>query len=58
MVIYATVSVPETIYNIYEEAAKRLGNSNVEAVLSGALQAYAQYLFEEMRSSDEIICSD
>ena len=42
------------IYDIYADAAKMLGNYTTEQVMSGALGAYAQYLFEDMRSNGEL----
>ena len=52
--IDVTVSMPKLIYDIYAEAAKKLEGYTVENVLSGALQAYAQYLFEEMVENGEL----
>ncbi len=49
-----TVSVPKLIYDIYARAAQKLKGYSVEDVLSGALQAYAQYLFEEMVANGEL----
>ena len=45
-----TVTVPDLIYDIYADAAKNLTNEGytIELVMSAALQAYAQYLFEEL----------
>lgn len=54
MEVKATVTVPQVIYDIYAEAAKNLGNYTVEQVMSSALHAYAQYLFEEMKASGEL----
>lgn len=54
MEVKATVTVPQLIYDIYAEAAKNLGNYTVEQVMSSALHAYAQYLFEEMKASGEL----
>lgn len=54
MEVKATVTVPQVIYDIYVEAAKNLGNYTVEQVMSSALHAYAQYLFEEMKASGEL----
>ena len=54
MNIDVTVSVPKLIYDIYADAAKKLGTYTVEQVMSSALHAYAQYLFEEMMSNSEL----
>lgn len=45
-----TLTVPQFIYDIYAEAAKDLIDSGytIERVMSVALHAYAQHLFEEM----------
>lgn len=53
MMIDITVSVPKPIYDIYANAAKKLKGYSVAEVMSGALQAYAQYLFDEMMKSGE-----
>ena len=44
-----TIVVPDFIYDIYEDAANALGDISLPEVMSAALQAYAQFLFEEMR---------
>ena len=54
MDVKATITVPKIIYDIYADAAKRLGDYSVEQVMSSALHAYAQYLFEEMQASGEL----
>ncbi len=54
MDIGTTVIVPKFIYDIYANAAKRLGDYTTEQVMSGALQAYAQYLVDEMRANGEL----
>lgn len=54
MLTDVTVSLPVPIYEIYADAAKRLKVFSVEEVLAGALQAYAQYLFEEMMRNGEL----
>lgn len=51
IMIDVTVSVPKLIYDIYADAAKRLKGYSVEDVLAAALQAYAQYLFDEMTAA-------
>ena len=48
------LSIPQPIYDIYADAAKRLKGYAVEDVLSAALQAYAQFLFDEMRDNGEL----
>lgn len=54
MDIEVTVKIPQFIYNIYANAAKDLGNYSVERVMSCALHAYAQHLFEEMLANGEL----
>lgn len=54
MEIETRVTVPKPIYDIYSEAAKFLGDLSVEQVMSAALQAYAQHLFQEMLSNGEL----
>ena len=54
MDVKVTVTVPQLICDIYADAAKNLGNYTVEQVMSSALHAYAQYLFEEMKASGEL----
>lgn len=54
MMIDVTVSVPIPIYDIYANAAKKLTGYTVSEVMSGALEAYAQYLFNEMMSQGEL----
>lgn len=54
MDIKVTVKVPQFICNIYEAAAKDLGDFSVENVMSCALHAYAQHLFEEMLADGEL----
>lgn len=54
MDIEITVKIPQFIYNIYEAAAKDLGDLPVERVMSCALHAYAQHLYEEMLASGEL----
>lgn len=49
-----TISLPEPVYNIYKYAAKSMNNCSVEEMVSVALQAYAQYIFEEMVENGEI----
>lgn len=46
------VTVPKYIYDIYSDAAQRLGNCTTQQVMSAALLAYAQYLAEEIQSED------
>lgn len=55
MMIDITVSVPKPIYDIYADAAKRLKGYSVEEVISASLQAYAQYLFDEMMETGELL---
>lgn len=52
--IKITEEVPQLIYDIYAAAAKELKGYTTEQVMSAALQAYAQYLFEEMRANGEL----
>ena len=54
MMIDVTVPVPKPIYDLYAAAARKLTGYSVEEVMSGALQAYAQYLFDEMMASGEL----
>ena len=54
MEIEARVMIPKPIYDIYAAAAKFLGDHSVEQVMSAALQAYAQHLFQEMLSNGEL----
>lgn len=54
MEVSVTVTVPKLIYDIYAGAAKDLGDYSVERVMSSALHAYAQYLFEEMMANGEL----
>ena len=54
MEIKVTVTVSQFIYDIYTDAAKNLGDYTVERVMSSALHAYAQYLFEEMSITGEL----
>ena len=54
MEVEVTVKVPQLIYDIYADAAKMLGNYTTEQMMSGALGAYAQYLFEDVRSNGEL----
>lgn len=54
MQIDVTVTVPKLIYDIYANAAETLGNCSTAQVMSGALQAYAQFLFEEMQANGEL----
>lgn len=54
MGVKATVEVPQLIYDIYATAAKELGDYTPERAMSAALQAYAQYLFEEMVAKGEL----
>ena len=53
MMVDVKLSVPKPIYGIYADAAKRLRGYSVEDVLSAALQAYAQYLLDEMMAKGE-----
>ena len=48
------LSIPKPIYDIYANAAKGLKGYSVEDILSAALQAYAQYLFDEMHAKGEL----
>ncbi len=54
MEIQATVTVPRFTYDIYAAAAEELKDYTVEQVMSSALHAYAQYLYEEMRNSSQL----
>ena len=54
MEVEVTVRVPQFIYDIYADAAKDLGTSDVARIMSGALRAYAQCLFEEMLKNGEL----
>lgn len=54
MEIETRVTVPKPIYDIYSEAAKFLGDHSVEQVMSAALEAYAQHLFQEMMANGEL----
>ena len=54
MDIEVVVKIPEFIYDIYANAAKDIGDTSVEWVMSCALHAYAQHLFEEMLANGEI----
>ncbi len=54
MMINVTVSLPTTIFDIYARAANKLKDYSVEQVLSAALHAYAQYLFNEMVANGEL----
>ena len=54
MEVKETVTVPQMIYDIYVAAARDLGNYTVEQVMSSALHAYAQYLYEEMKANGEL----
>ena len=54
MNIGVMVMVPRFIYDIYADAAKALGDCGVDRVMAGALQAYAQYLFEDMQAKGEM----
>ena len=54
MEIETRVFVPKPIYDLYAEAAKFLGDLSTEQVMSAALQAYAQHLFQDMLSSGEL----
>ena len=54
MEVGIVVTVPRFIYDIYANAAKKLGNYTVEQTMSCALQAYAQHLFEEIQSNGEL----
>lgn len=47
-----TIVIPDFIYSIYEDAAKALGDITLPEVMCAALQAYAQFLFEEMRAEE------
>lgn len=47
------VTVPKYIYDIYADAARKLGNFTTSQVMSAALVAYAQHLAEEMQSTSE-----
>ena len=49
-----TIEVPDFIYEIYAAAAEKLDGYTTEQVMSGALGAYAQYLFEEMAKNGEL----
>lgn len=48
------LSIPKPIYDIYANAAKQLIGYSVEDVLSASLEAYAQLLFDEMRSNGDL----
>lgn len=54
MDIVTYIQVPSFIYNIYSNAAEIIGNCTTEDVLSYALTAYANYLFEDMVNNGEI----
>ncbi len=54
MGVKATIEVPQLIYDIYATAAKELGDYTPERAMSAALQAYAQYLFEDMVAKGEL----
>lgn len=57
MDIKATIEAPQFIYDIYAAAAaKELKDYTTEQVMSGALHAYAQYLFDDMKASGESSC--
>lgn len=53
MMIDVTISVPKPIYDIYVAAAQKLTGYSVTEAMAGALQAYAQYLFDEMMANGE-----
>lgn len=54
MDIEISISLPKLIYDIYADAAKKLGNYSTAQVLSSALVAYARYLFDEMQEQGEL----
>ena len=55
MDVKVTVEIPQVIYDIYANAAKELKDYTVEQVISGALQAYAQLIFNDMRERGELM---
>ena len=54
MEVEVTVKIPQIIYDIYAAAAKDIGNYSVEQVMSSALLAYAQHLYEEMLAGGQL----
>ena len=58
MEIDVNVRVPKFIYDIYVDASKDIGKYSVEQVMSSALVAYAQYLFQEMISNGDLASDD
>ncbi len=54
MEFQVTVTVPKLIYDIYMAAAQEIKACTIEQVMSGALQAYAQYLYEDMCAKGEL----
>lgn len=54
MDIDVTIKVPNFVYNLYEDAAVRLGDCTPAEAMAGALQAYAQHIVEEMISQGEL----
>lgn len=54
MNVNVTISVPHFVYDLYEDVAKRLGDCTTAEAMASALQAYAQFLVEEMFRSGEL----
>ena len=47
--ITATVTIPDFVYRIYEDAAKAIGNHPTERIMASVLIAYVGNLSDEMR---------
>ncbi len=54
MEMQVKLKVPKLIYDIYLSAAEQLDGYTVEQVMSSALHAYAQCLYEEMVADGEL----
>ena len=54
MNVKVTVELPRFIYDIYADAARELDKYTVEQVMSGALQAYAQLIFNDLKEKGEL----
>ena len=54
MDVTLTISVPQGVYDMYTDIAKRMGDFTTEEAMSAALEAYIQHLMEEMMLSGEL----
>lgn len=54
MKIISSVSLDKEIYDIYDRAARALGDCKTEDVLASALCAYAMQIIQDMHNNGEL----